>query len=115
MYRIKYKDMDDKKTYQVHCKNEDLDLGHHPYFAFVRKITHPTHSPILQIDNQEIQRFKDTKSLILPVQSIFLIEEIEDEKSRLAGVKTMQSPQAPKTTETTPSKVKSPWTKNPLP
>ncbi|MBI4040782.1 MAG: DUF1820 family protein [Deltaproteobacteria bacterium] len=108
MYRIKYKDQDDKKIYSVHCKNQDLDLHSHPYFVFIHHLTQPNHSPILQIDSTEIQRFKDVKSLRIPVQSIVLIEEIDDEKTRVQEVKKIPHPAVP-------SQVQDSCKKNPLP
>jgi len=86
MFLIKFKDEHDKQVYTVHCKTEDLDLRGHPYFVSVLRLIQPTHSPIIAIDNKEKKRFQHTRSLLIPVQNVILIERIEDEKPRLSKV-----------------------------
>ena len=86
MFRVKFRDETDKQFYTVHCKNEDLDLRSHPYFVSLFRLTQPNHSPIIEIDSKEKQKFHDTQSLMIPVSHIVLIERIEDEKPRVSRV-----------------------------
>jgi len=86
MFRVKFKDEQDKQIYSVHCTADDLDLRSHPYFVSLNKLTQPNHSPIIAIDNKELKRFQDTLSLMIPVQNVILIERIEDEKPRISRV-----------------------------
>ena len=84
MFRIKFKDEEDKLIYRVHCRTDDLDLRGHPYFVMLHRLIQPNHSPIIDIDNKEKKRFQDTKSLLIPVQNVILIERLEDEKPRVS-------------------------------
>jgi len=93
MFKIKFKDDYEKEVYTVYCQTQDLDLGGHPYFVTVKKlIDSSVHSPIIEINNKEKKRFRDTKSLLIPIQNIVLIEQVADEKSRIVEVKVPLSP-----------------------
>ena len=95
MFRVRFKDDTDKQLYTVHCNNEDLDLRSHPYFVSLYRLMQPNHSPIIEIDSKEKQRFHDTQSLMIPVQNVVLIEKIEDEKPRISRVEPAASKKSP--------------------
>lgn len=88
MYKIKFRDEHEKEVWTVYCKTEDLDLRGHPYFVSVPKlIDSSVHSPIIEINNKEKRRFRDTKALLIPIQNIVLIEQLDDERPRIVEVK----------------------------
>ncbi len=88
MYKVKFRDESDKEIWTVYCKTGDLDLRAHPYFVSIQKLVDSSvHSPIIEINNKEKRRFRDTRSLLIPIQSIILIEQLDDEKSRIVEVK----------------------------
>ncbi len=91
MYKIKFKDEQDKQIYTVYCRTDDLDLRGHPYFVSITCLIQPNHSPIIAIDSIEKKRFQDTRALLIPVSNVILIEKIDDERPRLAKITTPAS------------------------
>ena len=100
MFKVKFKDEEDKQVYTVYCRSEDLDLRCHPYFVSLYRLIQPTHSPIIAIDNKEKQRFQETEALLIPVQNVILIEKVDDEKPRVSAL----CPQDQKDVKKSPSK-----------
>lgn len=100
MFRVKFRDDHDKEIYTVFCKTEDLDLRSHPYFVSLNHLMEQeAHSPLIEINNKEKRRFKDTHSLLIPIQNVVLIEKISDEKPRISEVRfsiSTPSPSVPK-------------------
>ena len=92
MFKVRFKDEHDKQIYTVHCRSEDLDLRGHPYFISLNRLIQPNHSPIIAIDNKEKQRFEQTRALLIPVQSVILIEKIDDEKPRISKIEPAEAP-----------------------
>lgn len=87
MFKVKFRDEHDKEIYTVFCKTEDLDLRSHPYFVSINRLMGEVHSPLLELNSKEKRRFKDTHSLLIPIQSVILIEKLDDEKPRIVEVK----------------------------
>ena len=93
MFRVKFKDDHEKEIYTVYCKTEDLNLAGHPYFVSInRLLDSSTHSPILEINNKEKKRFRDTKALMIPIQNVILIETLMDEKPRIMEIQPIIVP-----------------------
>lgn len=91
MFRVKFKDDYEKEVYTVYCKVENLDLRGHPYFVCLNGLIEPAHSPLIELNSKEKRRFRETKSLMIPIQNVVLIEQLDDEKSRIVEVPPLAS------------------------
>lgn len=105
MFKIKFRDDEDKQIYTIYCRTDDLNLKGHPYFVSIHRLIEPNHSPIIAIDNKERKRFENTQGLLIPVQNVILIEKIEDEKPRVSEIRSTPAI-APETTESSDKKLK---------
>ncbi len=85
LYKVHFKWKDKK---EVVLRSRSLDLTH-PYFVSIRDLVFPEgRSLIIDPQTDELkQRFRDTEHLMIPFQSVTLIEEVSEEAPESADRK----------------------------
>ena len=90
LYRVHFK----WKDREVQLTAKSLDLTH-PYFVSIKELVFPKGKKlIIDPQEEEVQKaFSDADHLMIPFQSVFIIEELSDEgKSRLMPFERLEEP-----------------------
>jgi hypothetical protein len=76
------------KNKEVSLRARSLDLTH-PYFVSIKELILPKNSPLIinPAEDEFRREFSEANHIMLPFQSVFLIEEIADESP--GGTKTL--------------------------
>ena len=79
MYRVYFK----WKEKEISLQARSLDLTH-PYFVSIKDLVFPTGKKlIINPSEDEVRRsFAETNHIMIPFQTVILIEEIEEKKGR---------------------------------
>ena len=79
MYRVHFK----WREKEISLQARSLDLTH-PYFVSIKDLVFPTGKKlIINPSEDEVRRsFAETNHIMIPFQSVILIEELEEKKGR---------------------------------
>ena len=83
LFRVHFKWKD--KEYELTAKSLDLT---HPYFVSIKNIVFPKGTKIIIDPSEDDLRkaFRDTNHVMIPFQSVSMIEEIEEESSKVVHI-----------------------------
>jgi hypothetical protein len=89
LFRITFRPSFDEQEVTLYAEEVDMTIA--PYIA-IRHICLPVKSHIIHVENDDYNRFKDVKSVIIPYTSLLLLEEL---KEGLTGETVKLMPKGP--------------------